>query len=67
MQALTLAQNGAKVFITSRNEEKLKDVAEKYGQNGNIVPIQGDISNKESLAKIVQEVSKNATNGINIL
>ena len=67
MQTLTLAQNGAKVFITSRNAEKLEDVAKKYGQNGNIVPVQGDISSKEGIAKIVQEIEKASGNGINIL
>lgn len=67
MQTLTLAQNGAKVFITSRNEEKLQDVAKKYGQNGNIVPVAGDISTKDGISKIVQQVGKGASGGINIL
>jgi short-subunit dehydrogenase involved in D-alanine esterification of teichoic acids len=41
MITLGLAQNGAKVFITSRNAEKLQDVAKKYnGPNvsGEIIP-----------------------------
>jgi NADP-dependent 3-hydroxy acid dehydrogenase YdfG len=40
MITLALVQNGAKVFITSRNADKLKDVAEKYGSNapGEIIP-----------------------------
>jgi NADP-dependent 3-hydroxy acid dehydrogenase YdfG len=40
MITLALVQNGAKVFITSRNADRLKDVAEKYGKNvsGEIIP-----------------------------
>jgi NADP-dependent 3-hydroxy acid dehydrogenase YdfG len=40
MITLALVQNGAKVFITSRNADKLKDVAEKYGKTapGEIIP-----------------------------
>jgi hypothetical protein len=34
MQTLALVENGAKVFIVSRNEEKLRDVAQKYGGKG---------------------------------
>lgn len=31
MQTLALVENGANVFITSRNQEKLLDVTQKYG------------------------------------
>lgn len=34
MQTLALVENGANVFITSRNKEKLEDVAKKYGGDG---------------------------------
>lgn len=34
MQTLALVENGANVFITSRNKEKLDDVAKKYGGDG---------------------------------
>ncbi|WWC60633.1 uncharacterized protein I303_103207 [Kwoniella dejecticola CBS 10117] len=71
MQAIALSQNGAKVFITSRNEEKLKDVAEKYGKGlsngGSIVAVQGDISNKEGIVKVVQEIEGQSKDGINVL
>lgn len=36
MITLGLVKNGAKVFITSRNIEKLQDVAKKYP--GEIIP-----------------------------
>jgi NAD(P)-dependent dehydrogenase (short-subunit alcohol dehydrogenase family) len=67
MQTLALAQNGAKVFITSRNADKLNDVAKKYESSGEIVPIVGDITSKDGISKIVEEISKNAPNGINVL
>lgn len=34
MQTLALIENGAKVLIVSRDEEKLEDVAKKYGGDG---------------------------------
>ncbi|WWC88192.1 uncharacterized protein L201_003097 [Kwoniella dendrophila CBS 6074] len=68
MQTLALVENGAKVFITSRNEEKLKDVAKKYGgSNNQIIPVQGDISNKQGIEKLVKEIESQAKDGINVL
>lgn len=67
MQTLALVQNGAKVYITSRNAEKLKHVAEQYSPEGNIIPIEGDITNKEGISKIVEQISKDSPNGINVL
>ncbi|WWC68335.1 uncharacterized protein I206_102260 [Kwoniella pini CBS 10737] len=72
MQTIALSQNGAKVFITSRNFEKLKDVAEKYGKNlnnngGEIIPIKGDISNKNDIENLVKEIEIQSKDGINIL
>lgn len=67
MQTLALAQNGAKVYITSRNEEKLNHVAEQYKSSGDIVPIVGDITSKDGIAKIVEQILKASPNGINVL
>ncbi|ORY28611.1 hypothetical protein BCR39DRAFT_534374 [Naematelia encephala] len=71
MQTLALVENGAKVFITSRNEEKLQDVAKKYGgdgqSRGQIVPVTGDITSKEGIDKILEAIKKEAPKGINIL
>lgn len=54
----TLAINGAKVYIVGRTEEKLDRVAEIYGKDieGQIIPIIGDVSEKEGVTKIVQEI-----------
>jgi hypothetical protein len=67
MQTLALAQNGAKVYITSRNADKLNHVAEQYKSSGEIVPVVGDITSKDGIAKIVEQISKESPNGINIL
>lgn len=54
-----LAVNGAKVYITSRNLEKLQKVAETYGKDtpGEIIPLQADITNKADIKRLVQEIS----------
>ncbi|KAF1997671.1 NAD(P)-binding protein [Amniculicola lignicola CBS 123094] len=53
-----LAVNGAKVYIVGRTEEKLDRVAEIYGKDiaGQIIPIVGDVTDKEGVKKIVQEI-----------
>ncbi|KAF2796876.1 NAD(P)-binding protein [Melanomma pulvis-pyrius CBS 109.77] len=54
----TLAVSGAKTYIVGRTEEKLDRVAEIYGKDiaGQIIPIVGDVSDKEGVKKIVQEI-----------
>jgi NAD(P)-dependent dehydrogenase (short-subunit alcohol dehydrogenase family) len=60
MAAQALAVNGAKVYITGRTKEKLERVAELYNANipGEIIPITADITDKESIDKLVQTVSE---------
>lgn len=59
MATQSLAVNGAKVYITGRTGEKLERVAELYGKNipGQIIPITADITSKESIKKLVDEIS----------
>jgi len=59
MATQSLAVNGAKVYITGRTGEKLDRVAELYGKNipGQIIPIAADITSKESIKKLVDEIS----------
>jgi len=54
-----LATNGAKVYICGRTEEKLEKVAELYGKDipGQIIPITADVSKKEEVKKLVEEIS----------
>ncbi|CAO1616085.1 unnamed protein product [Parajaminaea phylloscopi] len=68
--AVGLALNGAKVFIVGRRLDRLQSVAADFEQRkseqsapqeaaqGAIVPLQGDISSKEGLLKLVQDYSK---------
>lgn len=54
--ARALDANGAKaVYIVGRREDKLREAA-KTGVNGTIKPIVGDVSDKASLSKIVEQV-----------
>ncbi|KAK4504619.1 hypothetical protein PRZ48_002580 [Zasmidium cellare] len=56
--ARALDANGAKaVYIVGRREQSLKDAA-ATGVNGKIIPIVGDVTDKESLKKVVDHVQK---------
>ncbi|KAL3474988.1 hypothetical protein BJX99DRAFT_247892 [Aspergillus californicus] len=59
MATQALAKNGATVYITGRTKEKLDTVAKLYSQNitGKIIPLQADITKKESIEKLVAEIS----------
>lgn len=64
MMAKALASNGAKkVFIVGRRLEKLEDAAKDHA---NIVPLQGDVTSKESLARVADQV-KAETGYVNLL
>ncbi|GAA6013617.1 hypothetical protein JCM8202_000753 [Rhodotorula sphaerocarpa] len=67
MATQALAANGAKVYIVGRRIEALQNVVKNYSDcDGKIVPIQGDITKKEDLKRIVAEVKKQ-DEGIHIL
>lgn len=56
--ARALDANGAKaVYIVGRREETLKEAA-KTGVNGTIKPIVGDVTDKESLKKVAEQVKR---------
>lgn len=59
MATQSLAVNGAKVYITGRTKEKLDRVVELYGKDipGEIVAIPADVTSKESIQKLVDEIS----------
>lgn len=59
MIAQTLAANGAKVYIIGRGEDKLKTVVDQYstGIEGEIVAFPGDVSKKEDIVRLQQELS----------
>ncbi|KAJ9602878.1 hypothetical protein H2200_012658 [Cladophialophora chaetospira] len=56
MMARALAANGAsKVFIIGRREDKLKETADSV-PGGSIVPLVGDVTSKQSLQQIFEQV-----------
>ena len=58
MMARALDANGAaRVFIVGRREEQLKQTA-AAGKNGTLVPLVGDVTSKESLGKIADQVAE---------
>jgi NADP-dependent 3-hydroxy acid dehydrogenase YdfG len=63
MYAQALAVNGGKVYITGRTGEKLETVAKTYSQDvpGQIIPIQGDVTDKQSIAKLYEEIASKET------
>jgi len=56
--ARALDNNGAKaVYIVGRREETLREAA-RSAINGTVKPIVGDVTNKESLLKVVDQIRK---------
>ena len=67
MMTKAFAQNGAaKVYIVGRRKEKLEEAAKEASNNGNVVPIVGNVTSKESLAQIADQV-KQETGYVNLL
>jgi short-subunit dehydrogenase len=52
------SRNGAKVYLVGRTEEKLERAIEshKQGISGELIHIQADISKKEEIKRLVQEI-----------
>jgi len=63
-----LASNGAKVYITGRRKDALNKVVEQYGGGpGKIVALPGDISSKDEVKRLMNEVAKKESKGIHLL
>jgi len=58
MIAQTLSQNGVKVYIIGRRKEKLDQAVKAHGSDisGSLHAIQGDVTDNESIKRIVQEI-----------
>lgn len=66
MMTKALALNGAaKVYIVGRRKEPL-EAAAKESPHGNIIPLQGDVTSKDSLQSIVTHIEQD-TGYINVL
>ncbi|KAL9630129.1 MAG: hypothetical protein Q9164_006571 [Protoblastenia rupestris] len=63
-----LVANGAKVYITGRRQEALDSVVKQYSTGpGSIYALPCDISLKEEVIKLAEEVSKKEQKGIHLL
>ncbi|KAK4501698.1 hypothetical protein PRZ48_007507 [Zasmidium cellare] len=67
MLTRTLATNGAaKIYIIGRRQSKLDEAVAATSVNGNVVGIVGDVTSKESLKAIAEQI-KNEVGYINLL
>ncbi|KAI9681231.1 MAG: hypothetical protein M1817_002513 [Caeruleum heppii] len=63
-----LVANGAKVYITGRREEKLENTVQQYSTGpGQIIALPGDISSKDEIKKLADEVASKEPKGLQLL
>ncbi|KAF2491255.1 NAD(P)-binding protein [Lophium mytilinum] len=63
-----LVANGAKVYITSRRGDVLKQSDKQHDSgSGEIIPITSDVSDKKDILNLVEEISKKEPDGIQLL
>ncbi|KAI9876057.1 MAG: hypothetical protein M1830_007436 [Pleopsidium flavum] len=63
-----LVSNGAKVYITGRREEALKTVVDQYNTGpGKIIALPGDITKKDDVKRLADEVAGKESKGIHLL
>lgn len=67
MTARALAANGAKVYITGRRVEKLKDAElQDSSSGGSITAVQMDVTSRESIKEFVKSIGEKETH-VNLL
>ncbi|MCJ1362499.1 hypothetical protein MMC16_001602 [Acarospora aff. strigata] len=63
-----LASNGAKVYITGRREEALEKVVDQYNTGpGKIIAMPVDITKKDEVKRLADEIASKESNGIHLL
>ncbi|KAL9069546.1 MAG: hypothetical protein Q9161_005464 [Pseudevernia consocians] len=63
-----LASNGAKVYITGRRQDALNKVVEQYNTGpGKIIALPGDISSKDDVNRLAEELASKESKGIHLL
>ena len=63
-----LVANGAKVYITGRRQEVLEKTAELYNTGpGKIIPIVADVSEKDDVKRLYDEMTQKEPKGIQLL
>ncbi|KAJ7863472.1 hypothetical protein B0H14DRAFT_468991 [Mycena olivaceomarginata] len=66
MMAAALENNGATVYIVGRRLDVLKAAAREIGKHGRIIPLGGDVTDRDSLLSLVDQV-KNRHGYIDLL
>ncbi|KAG6336480.1 hypothetical protein ID866_2594 [Astraeus odoratus] len=64
MIAQAFANNGAKVYVTSRRQDVLEETANRWGSSlahshGRLIPVVCDVTSKASIRQLVDEIAKN--------
>jgi len=67
MMARGLLQNGVKVYISSRNQEKCDQALSELKEYGDCVAICGDVTNPDHRKNLVNKLVDNEGNGLSIL
>ena len=68
MIAQALLSNGAKVYITGRREDALNKVVEQYNTGpGKIIALPGDISSKDDVMRLAEDLTGKEPKGIQLL
>ncbi|PSN72297.1 NAD(P)-binding protein [Corynespora cassiicola Philippines] len=63
-----LVANGAKVYITSRRDEVLKQTEKVWNSGpGQIIPLKGDVSDKNDVQRLLDEITQKEPEGIQLL
>ncbi|KAF8578953.1 NAD(P)-binding protein [Ramaria rubella] len=66
MMAATLENNGATVYIVGRRKEVLEKAAKEHAKHGKLIPLQGDVTSRDSLVSLVSTI-ESQTGHINLL
>ncbi|KAK4621213.1 Short-chain dehydrogenase/reductase SAT3 [Fulvia fulva] len=67
MMTKAFANNGAaKAYIVGRRKEKLEEAAREASPHGNVIPIVGDATSKDSLRRVAEQI-KNETGYVNLV
>ncbi|KAJ7205986.1 hypothetical protein GGX14DRAFT_643853 [Mycena pura] len=66
MMAAALENNGATVYIVGRRLDVLQATASEISKHGNVIPVEGDVTDRDSLLSIVETV-KNGHGYIDLL